>query len=79
MNTIGIHDAIERVALRRHLLASYCTACLVACTPAQAAVVQWTLEGVGFDDGATASGSFYWDSASSQISAWNIQVDACGS
>ena len=41
-------------------------------TGAQAAPVLWTLNGVVFDDGSTASGSFVYDAATNQYT--NIQI-----
>ncbi len=39
-----------------------------------AAPIYWKLDGARFDDGAAATGSFAFDSASGEISAWNVRV-----
>jgi len=39
-----------------------------------ASTVNWSLDGIAFGDGATASGNFDWDAASQSISNWNINV-----
>lgn len=41
---------------------------------ANAAPIKWSLSGVGFDDGATASGSFIYDAATNNYSAWSIST-----
>ncbi|MCX7099612.1 MAG: hypothetical protein NTV43_17095 [Methylococcales bacterium] len=42
--------------------------------PAQASIIEWTLNNVTFSDGGTASGSFIWNSSTNAISTWTIQV-----
>ena len=37
--------------------------------------VQWTLSGVRFEDGGTASGSFVYDADTQLLSAWSLAVD----
>lgn len=39
-----------------------------------ASIVNWSLNGVTFSDGATASGNFDWNADSQSISNWNINV-----
>ncbi len=40
--------------------------------PVQASVIDWTLEGVTFDDGGTASGMFSIDSSTGQLVSYDI-------
>ena len=47
---------------------------LVTAAPAVAIPVSWTLSGVTFDDGGTASGSFVYDADSDVFSAWSIST-----
>lgn len=49
-------------------------AILFQCATAIAGQVNWTLSGVTFDDGGTASGSFIYDADSHTFSAWSISV-----
>src|SRR6185436_1870527 len=55
------------------LLAS--AACLLA-SPAMAIPVTWTMSGVTFDDGGTASGSFVYDADTDLISTWSLGIVA---
>lgn len=52
--------------------------CCVALTASVATAVPltWTLQGVTFDDGGTASGSFIIDSANGDLLSWNITTTA---
>ncbi len=43
---------------------------------AQAAPVAWTLDGVTFDDGTSATGSFTYDSATNAFSNWSVSVQS---
>ena len=45
-------------------------------TAAQATPVTWTLQGVSFVDGATASGSLTYDATTQIYTAWNIVTTA---
>lgn len=45
---------------------------LVCAMPVQAAVINWTLVGVVFNDGGSASGTFSTDSASGALLSYNI-------
>lgn len=47
---------------------------LLFCSSARAIPVEWTLAGVTFDDGGTASGSFTFNAASNSILDFNINV-----
>jgi uncharacterized repeat protein (TIGR01451 family) len=49
-------------------------AALLIATPVFAVPVRWTLNGVTFDDGGMATGSFDFDADSSTLSNWNIGV-----
>jgi len=51
-------------------------ALLAAIVPAQAAPITWTLNGVTFNDGATASGSFVYDALTHAGSSFNISTTA---
>ena len=46
--------------------------------PAQADPMVWTLEGVTFDTGATATGSFNYDAATNHYQNVNISVTKSG-
>src|SRR2546423_1702207 len=49
-------------------------ACSVASAPLHAGPILWQLVGVTFNDSATASGTFTYDSVTDTYSAWNISV-----
>ncbi len=49
-------------------------AILTTSSPAKAALLTWYLDGVTFDDGGTASGSFQFDSDTNQAGNVNISV-----
>lgn len=49
---------------------------LGASLPAQASPITWNLNGLAFDDGTTASGSFVWDADSHTSSSFNISTMA---
>jgi hypothetical protein len=49
-------------------------AMLVLCTAASANPVVWTLNGVSFDDGGTASGNFTYDPDQHSFRNWSISV-----
>lgn len=51
-------------------------ACVFALSTAHASVVTWKLQGVTFDDGTVATGTFGYDQAVNSYSAWNISVAA---
>jgi PEP-CTERM motif len=55
------------------LLTMFVTCLLAGASVAQAATI-WTLDGVIFDDGTTASGSFTYDPIADQYSNWNLVV-----
>ena len=42
--------------------------------PAQADPIIWTLHGVTFDDGGTATGRFTYDAATNTYYDWNVSV-----
>lgn len=44
--------------------------------PVQASVIDWTLEGVTFDDGGTASGTFSIDSSTGHLVSYDITTTA---
>ena len=44
--------------------------------PVQASIIDWTLEGVTFDDGGTASGTFSTDSSTGDIVSYDITTTA---
>jgi hypothetical protein len=44
--------------------------------PANASTIDWTLSGVTFDDGGTASGTFSTDSTSGSVTAFDITTTA---
>jgi PEP-CTERM motif len=50
------------------------TSALISAQISTASTVNWSLNGVAFSDGATASGTFDWDATSQSISNWNINV-----
>lgn len=56
----------------KSILAVAALACSVF--SAQATPVTWTLGGVTFEDGGTASGSFTWDATTSTAGAFNIST-----
>jgi hypothetical protein len=43
---------------------------------ASASTINWTLQGVAFDDGGTAFGTFSTDSTNGNVTAWNITTTA---
>ena len=49
---------------------------LVVFSPAHASPVQWTLQDVTFNDGGTASGSFFYDADTNIYSAINVTTTA---
>ena len=49
---------------------------LIASAPAQAVTLNWTLQGVQFNDGGTASGTFSTDSTSGNLISFNIATTA---
>ena len=52
----------------------------LACAfPVDAAVRYWFLQGVTFDDGTTATGSFAYDDVTRAVTAWNISVGGSAS
>ena len=44
--------------------------------PVQAAAINWTLSGVTFDDGGTASGTFSTDATTGSLLSWDITTTA---
>jgi hypothetical protein len=44
--------------------------------PVQASVIDWTLEGVTFDDGGTASGTFSIDTSTGDLVSYDITTTA---
>jgi hypothetical protein len=44
--------------------------------PANASIINWTLSGVTFDDGGTASGTFATDSTTGDVTAFDITTTA---
>ena len=44
--------------------------------PVQASIIDWTLEGVTFDDGGTASGTFSTNSSTGDIVSYDITTTA---
>ena len=44
--------------------------------PVQAAAINWTLSGVTFDDGGTASGTFSTDETTGSLLSWDITTTA---
>jgi hypothetical protein len=63
-----LESSMNRTILNAALLA---TALLSAPMVAQASLVTWTLSGVTFDDGGTASGSFDFDASLSDETAYS--------
>jgi hypothetical protein len=57
-------------------LAAFATAAALFAGSAHAAPVLWTLTGVTFDDGATASGSFTYDASTNTYSGWSVSITA---
>lgn len=49
---------------------------VLTAAPAVAVPISWTLSGVTFDDGGTASGSFFYDADTDVFSAWSISIVA---
>ena len=49
---------------------------LLAASPAMAIPISWTLSGVTFAEGGTASGSFVYDADTDVFSAWSISTVA---
>lgn len=62
----------------KSMLKSIIVAVTFACSAlsAQATPLTWNLSGVTFDDGATASGYFTWDAATSTAGAFSISTTA---
>jgi hypothetical protein len=61
------------------LIAAACAAALVsimAASPSQAALVNWTLSNGLFDDGGTFSGAFTIDTTADTVTNWNIVTTA---
>src|SRR6478672_6428055 len=55
------------------LLARLFLCCAALCTSLASAVpLTWTLQGVNFQDGASASGSFMIESTTGDLLSWNI-------
>ncbi len=50
-------------------------AIFAACSPAKAVLVNWSLDGVTYDDGGTASGSFQYDADTQQLGNFDISVN----
>lgn len=50
------------------------TSAFVIAQTGLASTVNWSLNNVAFNDGATASGTFDWDATSQSVSNWNISV-----
>lgn len=51
-------------------------ACLMVLSSAHASVMTWQLQGVTFNDGTVATGSFNYDASVDTYSNWNISVAA---
>ena len=63
--------------MKKLLVGSAALALLAAASaPGQAAVIDWTLEGVTFDDGGTASGTFSTDSSTGSLVSYDITTTA---
>lgn len=62
--------------MKKILLASISLACMTAAVPANAATLNWTLSGVTFDDGGTASGTFSTDSNTGGVLSFNVSTTA---
>jgi len=52
--------------------------CISAASPAAAATINWTLSGVLFEDGGSASGTFSIDSATGAVTAFNVSTTTTG-
>lgn len=66
----------KSMLLKRLILVSAtCTAALFF-SSANAATIQWSLSGVTFDDGGTASGTFSTDSVSGNLLSYNLTTSA---
>lgn len=58
--------------MKRLIIAFAALVSIAASAPVEASVINWTLVGVTFDDGATASGTFSTDSSTGDITAYDI-------
>jgi hypothetical protein len=56
----------------RTTLALMAIAGIGAVTQVQAAMINYSLQGVTFNDGGVANGSFVWDSTASTVASWSI-------
>lgn len=65
----GVDEKIcHRIRCAGHIGRFFC--------PVQAAVIDWTLEGVTFDDGGTASGTFSINSSTGHLVSYDITTTA---
>ena len=62
--------------IKRYLLALSLLLGFLLTVPAQATAINWTLSGVTFDDGGTASGIFSTDSATGGLLSYDITTTA---
>ena len=62
--------------MKKLLFASAALASFIAAVPAQAATLNWTLSGVTFNDGGTASGTFSTDSTTGGVLSFNVATTA---
>jgi hypothetical protein len=64
----------KSASMFKHLLKIGIAASVLALSAAHASVVTWKLQGVTFDDGTVATGTFNYDQAANDYSDWDVAV-----